>query len=296
MSNFYDKIIKYYSRVSFPRQYMEVCRLDGPISWYFADSTKQIVAANGVPENRVLMEIDIKSAYPTICNNLLNDIYPEFIQQMNQIEEKKPRNIFIATTLRDTIHLKRINHICKLIILGYIFDQKHNEDILLLELKKDGCILLTNDDAANELYYNMNRPFVQFINNYGFELHINDYLKYVRSNRTTTIFTELNNQYELIIKGAYKYLPPELININKNILADENIDQEYLNKIYSREYYDIIRHNGLNDLLQLYYVCGGDKILNAEKKYEKLKRYNQVDPRLYLQTFIYPVLLSEKLD
>lgn len=296
MSDFYNQVVYHYSRINFPKQYLKLYQLDGPISWYFADDSNQFISANGVIENRKLFEIDIKSAYPSICNHLLSDVNPKFVKKMNQITDKRERNIFIATTLKGSTYLKELNVISKLIILGFIFDLKKNDDILLLELKKDGCVVLTNDDTYEELLYNEDRSFVTFLKSKNFDFHTDLYLKYIRTNRTSMFFKENENEYELIIKGAYKYLPNELIKVNKQILSDTNPDLLYLDKIYSYNYYNILKLNNLHDLIQNYYICNNNMILNMYGKYEKIKVKNEINPKLYLEKFVYPILLAEKMS
>ncbi|MFW6219572.1 MAG: hypothetical protein ACOC33_01885 [bacterium] len=295
MMNFYNELIKHYSRISFPEQYLKICQIDGPISWYFADDSDQFISVDGIGDNQKLIEIDIKSAFPTICRNLLSKDYPDFIKQMDSINDKKQRNIFIATTLKDTPYLRQLNTISKLIISGYIFDISNNSTVLLLELKKDGCIVFMDYEQYDEILHNKNKPFINFLLSNGFNFHIDTYLKYLRSDKTTTVLKESNNDYELIIKGIYKYLPSYIIDINKAILCDENPDLDQLNKIYSIDYYNIIKRNNLSDLLENYYICSNNCVLNNMGKYEKIKISNNIYPRLYLEKFIHPVLLGQKL-
>jgi len=297
MDNFYNETIKYYSRINFPKQYIDVCRLDGPIAWYFADATKQFVAVNGVPDDRILLEIDIKSAFPTICNSLLKPIYPAFVDKMNQITDKKERNIFIATQLKETPYLKQLNLLCKLIILGFIFSCQDTTNILLLELKKDGCVVLVNNDVYDDFLYNNDNHFRKFIANAGFKFEFTQYLKYMRCNRTSIFFhMDTTNEYELVLKGAYKYMPPYLEQINKQILSNQNINTEELDRIYNSDYLNIIKQNNLVELLNSYYVCYNNMVLNYKNKYESFKRTTIINPRQYLEIFTFPVLLSEKLE
>lgn len=294
--SFYDEIIKRYFKIKFPKQYINVCRIDGPLAWYFADNTDQFVFVNGILENRKLIEIDIKSAFPTICNAYLGDIYPEFIKTLNSFEDKKQKNIFIATSLKKTPYLKQLHLLSKLIILGYIFDRS-NDDILLLELKKDGCTILTNYDTYDELVYNTNSgSFVSFIHECNFEFKIDDYLKYLRSNKTSVFLKEVDNNYKIIRKGIYKYIPPYIEEQIMKLLTDDVIDVDNLNKIYSLKYYNIVRTNNLIELFEKYYVCSNKTLLNQNLKYEKIKLNNNIAPRNYLEIFLFPVLLGEKLN
>ena len=293
MSNFYEQIIKLYSRINFPKEYQKICQIDGPNSWYFADESKQFIYVNGIVDNRKLIEIDIKSAFPTICNNLLINIMPEFVTTMNGILDKKEKNIFIATTLRDTPYLKQLHRLSKLIILGYIFDLKNNQDILLLELKKDGCIILTNNETY-EFLLCTETQYKNFLVESNFNFHHEIYLKYFRNDKTTSVFYELNNKYELIIKGQYKYQPEFIYETNIKLLSD-NIIKDDLNKIYSIDYFNIIRQNNLIDLLKKYYICSNNKILNNDGKYMSFKMNSFINPRIYLQKFLFPTMLGEKL-
>ena len=293
MSDFLSQVMSNYSKIKFPKEYQSVAKLDGPIAWYLADSTQKYIYANGVGEKKYILDIDIKSAFPTICNNLLYDINPDFVQKMNQIQDKKSRNIFIATSLVSTNYLKQLNIISKMIILGYIFDIANNDDILLLELKKDGCVILTTQEIYDILLYDTDRSFAQFCEKHNFIFHIDTYLKYIRSNRTSLFF---DKDYNIKMKGIYKYMPDELFKVNKRLLLDENFDLNYLSNIYNSDYFYIIKRNNLYDLLKKYYICNNDKILGEKGAYEIYKHTINIEPRLYLKTFIFPVLLSQKIN
>lgn len=292
--SFYENVIKHYLKIKFPKEYSHVCRVDGPNSWYFADYSSQFICVNGVLQNRNLLEVDIKSAFPTICNVLLSNIMPDFLIQMNNIKDKKEKNIFIATQLKSTPYLKQLHRLSKIIILGYIFDSLDSENILLLELKKDGCIILIDDYNYDNIKFN-ERPFVKFLIDHNFIFHNSVYLKYIRSNKTSTLFYEHENKYKLSVKGQYKYLPKKIIDTNIKILSDEHIDLTELNKIYSSDYYNIIKQNNLIELFQNYYLCSNNKILEANGIYNKISLNNNINPRLYLETFIFPIILSEKI-
>ena len=294
MVNFYEEIIKHYLKIKFPKQYMFVCRVDGPNSWYLADYSDQFISVNGIPQNKILLELDIKSAFPTICNALLKNIMPQFLEHMNSITDKKEKNIFIATQLKTTPYLKQLHRLSKLIILGYVFDDMDPENILLLELKKDGCVILIDDQNYEKLKYKQ-RLFSDFLSPFNFIFHDSIYLKYIRSNKTTTVFYEQNNKYDLIIKGQYKYLPQQLFDINKRILSDEHIDFNDLNEIYSLDYYNIIKMNNLIELYQNYYLCSNNKVLESGGNYNKISLNNNINPRTYLEFFVFPILLSEKI-
>jgi len=81
-----------------------------------------------------------------------------------------------------------------------------------------------------------------------------------------------------------------------NILSDGEFDRAEILKIYSNKFWNIIQVNSLTDLLNQYYICSNGRIVDFSGKYQKYNIKAQIDPRLYIKLFIYPALLSTKLD
>jgi len=286
--NFFDNLIKLYSDIKFPEEYEELSKIDKHINWYLADNTNQYITATK-SNNIHILELDIKNAFTTICNAWF-DKESDFIQKLNKLQDKKAKNIFIATSLKNTEYLKRLNMICKMIIMGIIFKIGKAQ---ILELKKDGAVIICDSEFADQIKHieNINDEFIQFIISNQFIIKINEYESYIRSNKTSYFW----DKNELITKGTYKYIPIKLLEIQKKILLHDKIDQKRLLKIYSRPYFEIIRLNNLNEILENYYKCSNNKYLNSNGKYITKLKDTIIEPRLYLQIFIFPIILSTKI-
>lgn len=290
---FYDYLIKmYFENINPPTHYSKLCSIGGPISWYMADSQNSVVNSIG-NNNNYILDIDISHAFPTICECL----YPntEFVKNIRTHTDKKSKNIYIATTLKGE-PLQQINRICKMVILGIIFDTD-NEDELngidVFELKKDGCIITCNKstvDRLTNLQY-LNSTFTKFIVDSGFEFHSDYYSKYIRCNRTSFLLGSSLDIKDFIIKGNYKYVPIKLLEIMFNIILKNEYDQLLINKIYSKQFFKIIQQNNLQEYLKNYYLVN-NKIINYEGKYSQFNLKTNVCPDLYKKIFIHPMILS----
>jgi len=116
-------------------------------------------------------------------------------------------------------------------------------------------------------------------------------LMYYRANRTSVFF----NQDELTIKGRYKYMPKRMKEIILKIsgLLYENIRE--LKEIYSANYLKVCQYNGLTEILDDYFICDNDCVINSEGNYVKYNHTVEIDPMVYLLIFIYPAILATKL-
>jgi len=287
---FFEDLLKEYSKIKFPEQYADVSKVDKSISWYLADTANQFVTVSR-NQNINIIELDIKQAFTTICRCLFEP-ENEFIIQMNQIEDKKSRNIFIATSLVNTEYLRLLNIISKVIVIGSLFEIG---DITLLELKKDGATVSCDDITLSKLINineisDDNNEFNSFLHKNNFIFHVTEHERYIRSNRTSYFW----DGKELIIKGIYKHIPPRLITLQKQLMQDESYDQNEILKIYSRSYFEICKLNHLNEILNDYYLCENKRYLAADGKYV-VRLIDNIDPRNYLKTFLYPIILSSKL-
>lgn len=286
---FFEDLLKEYSKIKFPEQYSEVSKVDKAISWYLADTANQFITVSR-NQNINIVELDIKQAFTTICRCLFEPDN-EFIIQMNQIEDKKSRNIYIATSLVNTEYLRLLNIISKVVVIGSLFEIG---DITLLELKKDGATVSCDDITLSKLINinetSDNRDFNKLLHKNNFIFHVTEHEKYIRSNRTSYFW----DGKELIIKGTYKHIPLKLIALQKQLIQDGSYDQKEILKIYSRSYFEICKVNHLNEILNNYYICGNKRYLAADGKYV-VKLIDNIDPRNYLKTFLYPIILSSKL-
>ncbi len=296
---FYSTLIKnYIEYINPPLQYEDLASIDGPILWYMADHQKNIITTVGNNTNYII-DLDISSAFPTICNSLFNS-NSQFIIKLNNLQDKKEKNIFIATNLKGE-NLKQINKICKLIIIGIIFDTTNSEElekINILELKKDGCLLTCSKqtlDRLSSLNYSEN-IFTKFIISNQFNFHIDHYAKYIRSSRTSFMLGKSLNIKDFIIKGQYKYVPLKLFEIIFNTMLTGKLNKEKINKIYSEQFFKIIQKNNLKNYLKEYYLTDDNRIIDHIGKYVKYNYNTNVYPESYKKIFIYPTLLTNTIN
>lgn len=304
-NQFFSEVFKKYSDINFPEEYKSVVDIK-TISWYLSDELRGIVSYNNDYKSKIF-EIDVKSAFPTICINIFGE-ESEFIQKLNSIENKRSKNIFIATYFEDKSILKQLNIISKMIITGAVFSI--DETAQLLELKKDGIVFISNETSVwNSVYeyadekvislnpftININeynsQEFISFISDKNFRFHITNYNKYLRANRTS-FFVDKNNNFKF--KGFYKYLPEFLKEQIQEFINTEQFNKTELLDKYSSKYWKIIFLNRLDELIKYYYICENDKFLSFDGKYlpinDILKNNSLIDPRFYLKTFIFPIL------
>ena len=296
-TNFYQNLINiYFDNINPPAHHQELAKVGGPISQYLADQSNNLIHITGNNSNHIL-DIDITSAFPTICHNLFNQ-NNNFIKQLNNIQEKKAKNIHIATTLKGE-PLKQINQICKLIIMGIILDtdnQDELENILILELKKDGCLISCPTETLDRLTYlssNSNK-FTQFILSHNFQFHFEQYAKYIRSNRTSFLLNKsLDN---ITVKGYYKYIPTELKNNMFNFVTNKNQNINHINNIYNKKFFKILQKHNLKDYLEKYFLCNKNKVIDVTGKYVPLQLNTKVDPKIYQKIFIHPLIISNQTN
>lgn len=292
-SKFYDTLLQLYGRLQIPPRYQELGKLGKYISWYFADHEQQLISIDSQPNQHVI-ELDISSAFPVICHALF-DPNSEFIKHLDNISNKKEKNIYIATTLKNTGYLNQLNTICKLIVMGVLFNIDNSDEILILELKKDGCVICCSTEVKNKIYNlnNIDNEFLNYISQYNFNFHTNKHDVYIRSHKTS-IFGSTEG---IKIKGIYKHRPKKLLEMTENyLIKQKEFDEEYIKYIYSKHIWDIIRLNGLKEHLENFYLCNGRKVLSSAGKYETISMSNNVDPRLYLKIFVFPLLISRRIE
>jgi hypothetical protein len=287
--NFFQDLLKIYSAIKFPEQYLEISKVDKAINWYYGDAANQYITLTKT-ENNNIIEIDIRQAFTAICKCLFEPD-SDFIIEMNKIQDKKSRNIFIATSLVNSEYLRVLNIICKVIIMGVLFE---SSEIILLELKKDGATISCDDETLVRLMNIHEHPlgdFSKMVIDNNFQFHFTQYDKYIRSNRTS-YFWDGNT---LDVKGTYKHVPPKLNEVQKKILEEEFNDFQEILKIYSKQYFTILTTNNLMKLLKEYYLCGNERYLADSGKYVTKLNNSDISPRNYLKTFIYPIVLSTKI-
>lgn len=306
-TEFYSLLLNIYSDIKCPPQYEEISMVDKHITYYLADDGDQFISARRGSNNHII-ELDIKSAFPTICRNLFG-IESEFVKKMDSIKEKRGRLIYIATTLKEAgDYLAQLNIMCKAIVLGTVFEICEN--VVILELKKDGLLFTCGNEELDSLknvlpiinstrLVNLNQeifnnlPFTKFLIDTNFTFHLKEFENYYRSNKTSVFHEGIETDID--IKGKYKYMPSLMKTIIKKILQYDKIDLVQLKEIYSSNYFKICQQNGLTELLDQYYICDNECILDRVGNYIKYTHMISTDPSIYLRTFIYPPLLSTKM-
>ncbi len=272
-NNFFSEVFNLYSRIKVKKENEDFYNLN-TIVYYLADIEKSIISAKDV------YEIDIRSAFPTICRIMFKE-EKEFIERLDELQEDKlARNIFISTTLKETEYLKQLNLIAKMIISSVLMDA--DPEAKPLELKKDGIVYVGNPIDGGSLY--------KHFTDKGFTIRSTPYSRYIRYQRTSYYLSE---EKDLTIKGIFKDRPPFLSNLAAEILRGKEVDWTSVDKIYSNIYFEIIRQNMLDEVFMKYYACDGRKYLNNQFRYDKLHTISQIknlSPKSYLKLFIYPLL------
>lgn len=270
--NFFDKVFNIYKKIKVSDKNKNFYRLD-KIAYYAADENNGKLSAS-----KNIYEVDISSAFPTICNHIFSKSDP-FIIKLNELTDKLSRNIFISTTLKDTGYLKQLNLISKMIISTCVMQANPDNDIF--ELKKDG-IVYSGDRIINTDAYEY------YTEELGFKIKENKYNSYVRYNKTSYYVTD----DDVIIKGVYKDRPQYLMDMIKKYYLEGELNTNELNQIYSNKYYEIIRFNKLNELFDKYYLCENNKYLTKGYRYSPFKTIFKCEilPKNYLKMFLYPLL------
>jgi len=296
-TQFYQNLLdSYFNYINPPKAHQDILKIGGPIQFYLADVNNNLISATGNNTN-YLIDVDITSAFPTIVKNLFNS-NSQFIQQLDNIKEKKERNIHIATTLKGK-PLQQINQMCKMIICGIIFDtesQEELENITILELKKDGCLINCPIETIGRLnnLENYNNNFTQFILNHNFSFHSTQYSKYIRCNRTSFFLNKSLD--DLSIKGVYKNIPIQLKEVVKHTILNDYNELEKCLHIYTNKFFKIIQKHLLTEYLKNYYVCGNNKVIDNNGSYTMFKYNTKVSPKNYLKFFISPIIITNNIN
>jgi len=234
-------------------------------SYYYIDELNSRVLASN------LVYIDIKSAFPAICN-LIFTSNTEFIETLNSKETKLERNIYIATHLTSE-QLSLLNYLCKVLVLNYTF--KNYDVINILEYVKDGIII--------DGYQINNLLEVEGIE---FKTEKLDY--YARFSKTS--FKYKNKELE--IKGNFKNPPSYIKDVILPLLFEKN---DYYNKefynlkiIYSKIFNEILKINGLFNLVKHYYMFDTKYFIDGRGG--RIHNINDLIPENTLRYFIYPLI------
>ena len=286
-------MISVYSRINrFPIVYRDILKIDKPMRWIMADEKDQYVSIYKKNKDDKLIDIDVASCFPSICKYLFKEDNPEFVEKIYNLTDKKERNILIATTLKESGYLKVLNIISKMLILGYTFDRRDSDKNSLLEFEKDGNLIFCDKFYLDQIQNIIDSEFLEFIEKNQFIFHMDEYDYYIRCNKTSIFWSENG---DLRIKGLFKHVPSGVKEIISSIFKGDNIDFNIIKEVYSELYFKVIRHNNLLDILNKYYMCEDGRVINYQSQYEKYNYYKtNIDPSIYLKTWIYPVLLFQK--
>ena len=272
-NSFFSEVFDLYSRVKVKKENKEFYNLN-TIVYYLADIEKSMISMNDV------YEIDIKSAFPSICRIMFKE-EKEFIERLDELQDDKlARNIFISTTLKETEYLKQLNLIAKMVISSILMDA--DPEAKIFELKKDGIVYAGNPVNSGTLY--------KHFTNQGFTIRTTPYRKYIRYQRTSHYLSE---EKTITVKGIFRDRPPFLSKLAERVLNEEEIDWDFVDKIYSNKYFEIVRQNVLDEVFSKYYRCDGGKYLNNQFRYDKIRTIagiKNLSPKSYLKLFIYPLL------
>lgn len=312
-TDFFKQLLTLYSNIDFPPNMEDLSQIDKNIAFYLADKDDQYVSSRHTT-NLSIVELDIKSAFPTICRNLFGVDSP-FVHKMDSFQDKRERLIYIATTLKETgkDYLNQLNLICKMTVLGIVIELLYNDNVLVLELKKDGILFTCTHESLDKLktflpLVNHQRfvntdylkvyakyPFVKYLINAGFNFHLEEYQTYYRCNKTSVYLDKAGEK--LTIKGKYKYVPKKIKSIILKILNLEDVKFDKIQQIYSKDYFTICKKNGLNEIITNYYTCPDNKnrVIDPTGNYIKMQPIINIDPHIYLRLFVFPALLSTKL-
>jgi hypothetical protein len=257
----------------------EICKIGDHVVYYKQKEINNPLACKN------LIDLDIKSAFPTLCGVLFGK-NSTFVKNIENKQTKLEKNIFISNTLKDLEketgdnYLIQLNYLSKMIILGYIFNKY--EEIDIIEYKKDGVLFSGNEVDEKNLDFNF------FLEENNIQFKKKEILKYLRFDNTSFY---LDEKKEMDVKGKYKEPP---IHLNDSILKILNYetDNEFfkdLKKIYSKEYYTILfKTNSFSEIKYYYGFSKGNKFLNNELKFENLN-FN-INPRIILIQIIYPIV------
>lgn len=258
-----------------------IATIGPPFSYYYSDSSNTDI----IIEN--CYNVDIKSAFPTICK-LLFGINNSFVKKIFEKTDKKERNIYIATTLKDydrQYHYNFLNDITLLSkILIFCYTYTYYTNISILEYVKDGMYIAANQ---NNIFNEDQLEFIDILKSYNIQYHDDFIQLYIRFNKTS--FYYKNN--ELIVKGKYKGLPQGIMDILKKFIEGHIYNTKLLKIIqdyYSDLMFDIVYNGNVSDYLHYLYEFENKKYLNDQN--ELTSNISEINSKSYLFSIIYPIL------
>lgn len=268
MTNILTELFTHYCKL-IPEE--KLFKIGEIFNYYYADELNSKILT------RKLIKVDIKSAFPTICE-LMFGSDSSFIKQLKLIENKLDKNIFISNTLKtvpDKNYLLELNNYSKIVIFNYIFN--NYENITVFEYQKDGA-LFSGDESHSK-----NKSLTDILNSY-FIFHIDNIDLYTRFSKTSYYYA--NN--DLDVKGALKNPPSYIVNKIKEIIKDPYIDLKEILEIYTDSRFLIYKTLNLIPELTKYYKF--NELYYLDKN--GLKKTNPIEcyPRSVLKYCLFPIL------
>jgi hypothetical protein len=257
----------------------KISKLTEIFSFYYADTNDVQVLA------RECIELDIRSAFPTICRLMFGEDHA-FVKKIFEIDNKFERNKFIAITLKkqgeidNRKYLEELNSYCKLIIFGKVYNNYDNVEIL--EYKKDG--LLFNGELRDVPHFKSVEDYLEKGQITFGKMFVR---MYIRFNKTSIYQYDNNTE----IKGKFKECPlfiyEEVLPI---LLREEKLDGNKIKKIYTKEFFEILKQNTIMSKIKYYYGFGSETTQFLDLTGKLTKSVNQIDPNQVLIKFLYPII------
>lgn len=276
--NVYNKIVDLFIKLT---KGESIAMIGPPFYYYHADEINTDIIIQDVHNS------DIKSAYPTCCKILFGKDN-DFVKQIFSKTDKKDRNIFIATSLKDYERQTGVNYIneitlmSKLLIFCYVFTFYNN--ISILEYAKDGMHIAGN---KNEEFNKDQLEFIEIMKEYEIQYHDDPIDLYLRFNKTSIYKTEK----EIIIKGKYKDLPKCIFDIIQKFFEGHFYNYQLLSIIqenYSEIMFNIVYNSNIKDYVDYLYTFENNKYLNSQG--DLVPNISEINPKAYLFNIIYPIL------
>lgn len=277
MTKFSDLMTLYIDIVS----ECSIGQLGPPFSYYYADDVQTNLLAKDV------IEVDIKSAFPTICKLYFGEDHP-FVKNIFALEDKLERNIYIATTLKQQAdldgsqYLNELNLWSKIFVLGYTYSKY--KDISIIQYVKDGVII---QGKLKDTFTQNQHIFLNYIVDHNIIFHETPILYYIRFNKTSIIKTS----NELKVKGKFRNLPKYIeTELLPRFFNGEIYDSDllyHIRDIYSRTYFEILKGGKLFMDIEYFYGLNENQYLNIQENFGGL---GNICPKIYLIGIIYPIL------
>lgn len=273
-----NSISNYYTQLVGPMFESDDLPLNSKMAYYEADGSVGGVPILGIRASKNLVFTDVSSAFPTLCRLLLHN-YPKFISQMDSIQDKREKLIFISTNVNNIRpdFLQLFNSIIKMVIFSHIYN--NYMDVNVLEFKKDS-LLCTGVRLGQCI-----SPELQLLLDGNFRFHNDDdvIVDYLRFDKTSVYWYKNGN---VQVKGKYKDPPQFLVDkFLKNLNTISASDLNNIKQVYSRRYFIYCQMMG-EDID--YFYKFGSKYLSSAGLSPSLDSSHPFSTMLF--NFVYPLL------